>query len=446
MKWMTGLCGVLLLGGVAARGDVVTDWNNVLLETIRAEGGPPTIISSWGATMHAAMYDAIDSIDHEYDSYHVRLPAAPTASPEAAGAAAAANVLTALFPQRQGIYAAALTQSLATLPDGPGKTQGVQIGAAAAASILAWRRNDGSTTVVNYTPGANPGDWRPTPPDFSAPATPGWGLVRPWTMSAGSQFRPPLPPALTSQAYTDAFNEVKTLGQRTNSTRTAEQTDIAFFWANDVNGTSKPPGQFNAITQRIAADRPLTLIQKARLFAMLNLALADAGIAAWDGKYDTEVDFWRPITGIRLADQDGNPATEAQTDWEPLNAFTPPFPAYISGHATFAGAWATVLKDYFGADAIAFTATTEDPLYAGPALRVYDSLSDAARENARSRIYLGVHWQFDADEGLATGEKVGNYVAENFLRPVPEPITGAAMAMGLLALGLSLSRRKHNVK
>ncbi len=415
---------ILSLGTVPVSANVVTDWNTVWMDCVRATGGPPCPISRTGAMVHAAVYDAVNSIDRTHQPYLASIAASPNASREAAAAQAAHDVLVGLFPGRQVILDAALDVSLQAIPNGPAKQSGVQIGQEAAHNVIDARRNDGSEDATPYVIGTGPGEWRPTAPDFTSPPfSPNWGRVKPWTMIRADQFRPVLlgksymHDILTSPKYSKAFREVKEFGARDSWKRTDYQTQTAYFWANDVDGTYKPPGHLNHIAQVLAHQRYLTLSETARLFALLNIALADAGILAWDCKYDTGVDFWRPVTGIREADLDGNPHTDADPSWLPLNAFTPPFPAYISGHATFAATAAAVLTHYFGSDRVTHTITTDEPLYTGGP-RTYRSFLDEAKENAQSRIYLGVHWQFDADDGIQAGTRLGDYVAESILMPV----------------------------
>ena len=425
---MAGMCALLLGTARLSAADVVVDWNNVLLDTIRATGGPPCPISRTTALVHAAVYDAVNSIDRRHEPYLDFVSAPVGVSADAAAAAAAHRVLTTLFPARTAIYDAALTASLAAVPNGANETAGVTLGRAAADALLSERATDGTQTDPPYVIGTNPGDWRPTFPDnTSPPFSPGWGNSVPWTMIAGDQFRPSGPlgirklsTLLSSRGYADQVNEVTAIGSRNSAVRTAEQTRIAFFWANDVNGTYKPPGHLNAITQVVSHDRGLSMIENARLFALINLAMGDAGVVAWDAKYNTNIDLWRPISAIRLAGTDGNSRTVADPAWLPLNSFSPPFPAYISGHATFSAAHAAVMEGFFGTDKVTFTITSEDPFYAGlgGGSRTYKKFSDAAWENAISRLYLGVHYRFDATDGNRAGTDLGKFVVRNTLRSI----------------------------
>lgn len=420
--------------------DHVVYWNNVLLRTYRQVGGAPGPLARAGAMMHGAVYDAANSVFCELNAdnglgcdsapylIQVRRSGRVNLFHVTAIDYAAVTVLRALYP------AINFDADLATAQEGrtpsDGQTESIRFGREAAQAMLAARAADGSANNTAYTAGANPGDWRPT--GSGNAATPNWGLVKPFGLNTASQARPPLPGGfagmpqlLSSQLYANQLNEVKQLGRSTGSTRTAEQTQIAWFWANDLDQTYKPPGQHFAHTQIVAKQRFLTEYQNARLFALVAMAMADAGIAAWDAKYQTSIDLWRPETAIQLAATDGNAATTADTAWKPLSAdrngvnFSPPFPAYISGHATFGSAWASVMRSYFRTDNITFTATTEDPHAIG-VTRTFTSFSAAAIEDARSRIYLGVHYQFDADQGVATGTLVGDHVFANKLAAAPD--------------------------
>jgi hypothetical protein len=426
---LTSLLAVHVIAS-ASTADVVTDWNTMWLQAIRATGGPPCPIARAGAILHVAMYDAINSIEQTHEPYFMFEDVAPTTSKEAAAAMAAHRVLSLLYPDPalQSLFDDQLQAHLDAIPDGPEEDAGMALGMSCANGIMALRESDGSDIVMEYEPAKKPGDWIPTPPDFTMPFNPDWPGVTPWTMLDATQFRPFGPAGyddmkdlLRSPEYTEAYNEVKSLGDINSTERTDEQTLIARFWANDRDGTYKPPGHLNFIAQVIAAQQGNTLSENARLFALLNLALADAGIVAWDCKYATPIDLWRPVTGIRKGHRDHNQATERDPDWSPLsddpavNGFTPPFPAWISGHATFAATFAAVLREFYGTDEITFTITSDDT----PGVeRTYHSLAEAAWENAMSRIYLGVHWRMDAEDGNTAGTELGEWVVDNYLLPI----------------------------
>lgn len=387
--------------------DMVTQWNDNALAAIRVDRTAPPIASRALAIVHTAVYDAVNAIDRTHKPYAVDVPALPGTSAEAAVAAAAHRALVALFPAQAATFDSQFTASLATITDGTAETNGVALGNLVADRMLALRATDGASTVVIYTPGTGPGAWIPTPPAFAASALPQWPNVRPFAMTTGSQFTPHDLPTLTSAEYTADFNEVKELGSATSATRTADQTAIAKFWANG-GGTATPPGHLNLMAQAAAESQGNTLSQNARLFAVINVAMADAAIMSWDAKYDTNC--WRPVTAIAAADTDGNPNTAADASWAPL-LVTPPFPTYVSGHSSFSGAAAAVLKSFFGRDNIAFTLASEDATVGS---RSFTSFSQAAQESADSRLYGGIHFRFDNEDGLVAGTRLGTFVAQNF--------------------------------
>ncbi len=443
-------CGAVLACAMASRAyaDVVTDWDDVLAGAIRADVTQPgpTKVARNMAMVHAAIYDAVNSVDGRFQPYHLKVPVAPGTSAEAAAAQAAYQVLVNLYPAQAATFDAALATSLATVPAGPGKDAGIAVGTTIGNSMVVLRQNDHAFDPMPYMPGTNPGDWRPTPPDNSPAYAPGWGHVTPFAMTQGSQFRPPAPPALTSADYTAAFNDVKELGSKTSASRTPEQTQIGIFWGYDRLGMGPPPILYNRIIQTITAQQGNTMVENARLFALANIAMADAGIVSWDAKY--EYNLWRPITAIREADTDGNPNTIADLLWEPLGApgggvvenFTPPFPAYTSGHATFGAAMFRILAHYYGTDEMHFTIGSDE---LPGVFRSFGRFSDAAEENGQSRIYLGIHWSFDKTFGISTGNAVGDYVSANMLQPVPAPGPLALLATGLAALAASRWRRRR---
>ncbi len=425
--------GVLASTGSVCHADEVTHWSGMVQQSIRVNGGPPCPIGRAIAMTHAAMFEAFNSIDRSHTPYIAYVSAPTGASPEAAISAACHAVLVHVYPAQASTFNDELDDRLDLIPDGQAKTDGIAVGVAAAAQIITARASDGSDNSTPYTFGTNPGDYR-TPEDLpsdTAPFSPNWGLTTPFAMTHPTQFRRPGPAGfwnmnalLRSRAYADNFNEVKSYGSRNSTTRTSDQTDIAFFWANDVNATYKPPGHLLSITTEISNQQGLSLAENARLFGLVGLAMGDAGVVAWDMKYLTNVDLWRPITGIRNGAIDNNSRTVADPAWLPLNTFTPPFPAWVSGHATFGAAHAGVLREFFGTDNVTFTATSEDPFYADlypgqtPPARTFNRFTDAAWENALSRIYLGVHWRFDAVDGNISGLSLGQYIARNYFQPV----------------------------
>jgi membrane-associated phospholipid phosphatase len=394
-----------------AKPDAVLRWNEAALCAIRTEKTPPPLAARNLAIVHAAIYDAVNAVYRTHRSYRVQADAPADTSAEAAAAVAAHRALLALYPKRIDCFDKALDETLADILEGEGKTNGMLLGKDVAERLLAWRRGDRANHRTAYTPGSEPGRWRPTPPGFKVALMPQWPSVTCFCMKTGSQFRPAAPPALDSEAYAASFQEVKLLGAINSTTRSAEQTVIARFWADDA-GTATPPGHWNRIAQTVAAARGTTLAENARLFALLNLALADAAIVSWDCKY--KFDVWRPFHGIREANPEGNLNTTPDPDWTPL-LVTPPFPSYTSGHSTFSGAAAAVLAEFFGTDEVRFTNTSES---LPGVTRTFASFSAAAEEAGKSRIYGGIHWEFDNREGLVSGRALGEYVGRRFLLPL----------------------------
>lgn len=387
--------------------DSVLRWNTAALDAIRKERTPPPVAARNLAILHVAIFDAVNAITGKHKHYLVDIRPLAGASPEAAAAAAAHRVLVQLYPAERATFDKVLSESMAGGADGNGKTFGRDLGHFVAGRVLASRNEDGMELVVAYAPQAAPGVWQRTPPDFAEPVLPHWPQVKPFAMGRDKPLHPKDPPRLTDPEYATAFSEVKELGAVNSLTRTKDQTEIAHFWADDA-GTCTPPGHWNLIAQTVARQKGMTLAENARLFALLNVALADAGILCWDCKY--KISYWRPVTGIRNAVQDGNPKTKADAAWTPLLR-TPPFPSYTSGHSTFSGAAATVLTDLLG-DHVRFQ-TTSDSL---PGVtRSFDSFWAAANEAGRSRIYGGIHWEFDNSEGLSLGKSLGRVVCREYL-------------------------------
>lgn len=405
-------CLATLLGAAAAaRADVVLDWNEVLLDAIRIDKTAPPKASRAMACVNVSIYDAVNGILGGYAPYALDHAAPDGASPEAAAVAAAYHSLVALFPAQQAAFDAAKAASLAAIPDGPAKTAGLEWGEHVAEDILELRANDHSTDTYAWESPLGGGWWLATPPAFAPPLLPNWPHVTPWAMASTTEFRPAAPPSPNSAEYLEAFREVKRIGRVNSPNRTPEQTQIALFWA-DGAGTETPPGHWIDIAIDISNQQGLTLHQNARLFALLSMTVADAAIVAWDVKY--AYNNWRPVTGIQHADQDGNPATEADPSWLPLIA-TPPFPSYSSGHSTFSSASARILAHFFGTDAVAFS-TGSDGL---PGVtRSFTSFSQAAEEAGQSRIYGGIHWQFDNQAGLESGRALADLVFFSQLQPI----------------------------
>ena len=389
-------------------GQPVVDWNEIQLSIVNTPGAQPANIQPTRnfAIVDAAIYDAVNAIDRTHEPYLISVRAPRDASETAAANAAARTALDELYPAEQSTIDAQYVAELAKVADGPAKDQGIGIGEQVAADLLAIRANDGSSiTPAPFVPGTAPGDFRPTPPNFPIPVFTTWGQVTPFVLDSGSQFRPVPPPALTSDAYADAINEVQSLGSATSTTRTLEQTEIGKFW--------NPPIQnfWNQIADEVATAHHTDLPTTARLFAALNLSFADSAIAFYDAKYTYQL--WRPVTAIRLADNDGNPNTVADPNWLPLAGNTPADPSYPGAHSTISAAGADVLASFFG-DNQSFAVTS--PALPG-VTRSFDSFSAAATEAGLSRIYAGVHTRLDHVAGLTLGHDVANFVLDNALLP-----------------------------
>jgi hypothetical protein len=417
--------------------------------TVDAEQPGPTHSSRVMAIFHIAIYDALNAIYKRYPGYSGSLPAFSDSSPDAAVAQAAHDTLAALYPHQAERLHALLNADLARLPGGRSTLNGVDIGRRAAAAILALRANDGAdrpepVVGVDYPLDKEPGKWRPDPVSripFAFGAY--WGQVKPFVVPSAAAFRPPPPPPLTSDAYTRAFNEVKQLGGNGPATRrTREQTRIGIYWGYDSTpwiGT--PVNMYNQIAAQIIRARTRVPLEQARALALVNVALADSVIAGWDAKYYYR--FWRPVHAVREASPgtsptgqgDGNPDTLANPDWTPLGApasnligpdYTPPFPAYPSGHAVTGGALFQTLRRLYG-DNMPFTflsdewngVTHDNEGWTRPKWpRSYGSFSQAEDEAGQSRIYVGVHWQFDKTSGVVVGHQVADYV---FKRGLVQP-------------------------
>jgi hypothetical protein len=444
--------------------DVILEWNEVMLQAdvIDHRGGHspaeqlgPVLSARAFAMTSGAMYDAYNSIERIGQRYLISVPNSGNADSDAAAAQAAHGVLSALYPSQRATFDAALARTLQRIPDGSAETRGRIVGAITAGAMLLGRFNDGGTTIQDppYVPNGRPGfhDVDPTHPTQGFYGPDGGG-IRPFAVNSSEQFAPPhlgargvgssstdIPAFLRSGDYEDAYEEVKRLGGdgvTTPTERTAEQTLIGKFWGYDKRpGLGTPPRLYNQIVRTIAAQEGNTEAENARLFALVNIAMADAGATAWEAKFDEEI--WRPILGIRRAGEDGNPNTRGDANWTPLGApasnplpgdtnFTPPFPAYSSGHATLGGAVFQTLERFYGTGNIPFSFVSDefngvtrdaDGTVRPRVARSFTSFDQAEQENADSRIYLGIHWRFDAEDGIRCGNQVADYVFNNFLRP-----------------------------
>ena len=391
--------------------DPVVQWNQVLLKIVRTHGAQPATVHPTRsfAIMHAAIYDAVNSIDGTHQPYSVRLERiSKQASQEAAATAAAHEVLMQLYPAFQPMLDAQLQQSLAQLADGVEKTEGIDVGVAAADAILSLRNDDGSSThPIPYVFGSGPGAYQSTPPNFPPqPVFTHWSRVTPFALRQASQFRPGPPPALMSATYTQAFNEVKSVGIAGSTTATVDQALTGRFWNGAIQN------YWNEIAQTAAVSHGLTTAQSARLFALLNLALADSVIAFYDAKYT--YNFWRPVTAIRDATVVGNPQTSSDPNWLPEVTNTAADPSYPGAHAVISAAAASVLQSVFGHKPFPFAVTSE--VLPG-VQRSFGDFVAAAEEASLSRVFAGVHFRTDEVAGEKLGRSIAGLVVEDLLRP-----------------------------
>ncbi len=389
--WWVGLIvGLLAMlpTSKGAGGDPVLKLNAALIEDLAAAGAAPAWASRALAIYHFSMWNAM-----------ARAEQAGLAEGEQviAVAAAAATVGNYFYPKGRAATVAATF--------GPGSPAAIKIGQDCGAELVTSRQADGSEAKVDFPGREGIGEWRHTPPKYQSAELPQWGNVRPFTLTNPDLFLPDGPPDLVSEEYTDALDEVKAIGGKTSEMRTREQKVIAYFWS-DFRFTEAPPGHWNSIARNLAERNELSFGDAIRLFATMNLAMADAGIVVWRAKYKYR--FWRPVDAIRNAWDDGNPETEGDGDWDSLLP-SPPHPEYPSGHAGFSGAAAEVLAKFFGSDAQEFSVTSAMiPGYT----RTYRSLWSCALEVAMSRVYCGIHFSFSGVDGIVTGRRVGATVWE----------------------------------
>lgn len=387
----------------------VIEWNRTLLVVVRKPGAQPATIHSTRsfAILHVAMYDAVNNIDGSFSPYRVRLSnISRQASEPAAADQAAHDVLVALYPAFQSMLDAELQRDLAQIPEGQDKTDGVTVGETVAAQILALRKDDGANVAPPpFKAGNDPGEYQLTPPNFAPADFTQWPAVTPFALARADEFRPSPPPQLTSDEYARVFNEVKSLGMVDSTTRTPDQTLIGKFWNGNIQDF------WNEIAQTAAEGHHLNLPQSARLFALLNVSLADTTIGFFEAKYTYR--FWRPVTAIRLASDDGDPRTKPNANWLPLSTKTAPDPSYPGAHSAISFAGAEVLKAYFG-DRFAFDVTSES---SQGVTRHFSSFSAAAREAGLSRIYAGQHFRTDHIAGRRLGQQVAESIVDTMLLP-----------------------------
>jgi hypothetical protein len=389
----------------ATQPDAILTWNDITLRAIQLDVSDPPIATRTMAIESLAIYDALAAIEGT-PAFMVRRSVSGPVSAPAAVAVAAHRVLSLAYPGQQAILDAALATSLAALPDDAAKDTGIALGLSIADEIWAIRSTDGYLDYVDDPGSTEIGQWRPTGPAYKLPDEPQWATLTPFAMTSPDEFRLPPPPALDTAAYAASVNEIKSLGSATSTTRTADQTQQAQFWA-DGAGSYTPPGHWNLIASQVAQAKGNSLSANARLFAQLNVALADAAIAAWDTKYT--YNSWRPETAIQNAALDNNPATTADPDWRAL-LITPSHPEYASGHSTFSAAAAVVLGATFGENTSFTTTSSTLP----GVTRSFTSFMQAADEAGRSRIYGGIHFEFTNAASHELGLKVGQAALDRF--------------------------------
>ena len=382
-------------------GQSAVDWNRALITTLGTPGAQPATVHPTRsfALLQAAEYDAVTSITHAAPSYLISAPAPRGARPDAAADQAAHDVLTALYPPLKSGFDRLLASELAAVPNTPGKQQGIRVGQIVAKLLVDTRSSDGSAaTPPPFAAGNQPGDYRPTPPNFPAPVFANWGSITPFVLHSGQQFRPAPPPPITSVAYANALNEVKSVGQDSSTTRTADETTQAKFW-----GAAPIWNVWNQIAQRLAVTRHANLERTVTVFANLDLALADATIGLYDAKYHYLV--WRPITAIQQGNTAGNPGIVGDPTWSPL-AVTAADPSYPGAHAAISQAAATVLSAFYGNHQQLTVSSDGDPAVT----RTFGSFQAAANEATLSRLFAGQHTMIDLVAGQRLGRQVGDFV------------------------------------
>ncbi|HTT58043.1 MAG TPA: vanadium-dependent haloperoxidase [Opitutaceae bacterium] len=408
-------CAALLLAtSVAFADNAVLYWNEQALDATRISRNPPPMAAVLFGAFHAAIFDAVNGVDHHYHGWLVDDRAPSGINADAAIAGAAHAVMVALWSQSSSPHdlQVAYDNTLAGIPDGPAKTAGIAWGEQVAQRVLGWLARSGyNKPIPGQYSSTEPGKWRETPWQFRPALLPYWGHVAPFVMNASAQFRVPPPESLGSEAYAEELAFVAKRGRRDNAERTEYQTLSTPFWSDDL-GTSTPSGHWNMIAQSIARSRPLSELETARLFALLNLAEADAGISCWESKFYYNV--WRPETALREMNAKINPHAAPDPDFIP-NMPSPPFPSYPAGHPTFSAAGARLLALFFGTDDIAFSVTSDG---LPGAVRTFKKLSDASHEVEMSRVWGGIHTMQDVLQGGAAGVKVADWTFDHALQPV----------------------------
>lgn len=399
---LSGMIAVALVTS-PARADLVTDWNIAANEVMTAEntGNNPRLRTL--AMVHVAISDAVNSVQPRYTRVVATLPTVPGASPEAAAVAAARHVLMHLYPKQKDKIEATYSASLNAIPQGPARTEGVALGEQVAAAVIADCANDGTNAPDTYRPHAAAGVYVPTAPPLFAQ----YARAKPWLIPSADHFRPGPPPALSSADYTRDFNEVKTMGGAQSTARTADQTDAVTFWRNANFGPA-----WQRMARELSNAKELPLPESARLFALLNMSLANAYILNWDAKYTYH--FWRPVTAIRNADADGNDATERDPGWTSLNQ-TPLHPEYPSQAALNATIASLVLASVFGS--LTEVPFTIPDIADAKRTRSFKTVADMVEEHKNVRVWGGVHFRTGLEVGADIGRRIVAYMLENSLKP-----------------------------
>jgi len=387
---------------ITAHADVITDWNDKVMVAGMQARQAPFVHTRSVAIVHVAMFEAVNAIDRRYMPYRVQVSPAAGTLREVAVAAAARFALVRLYPDQAKDFESLYLTTLAAVPDGAPKSNGIQLGEQVATEVLAMRAKDGADAPNSYRPFTTAGSYVPT----ALPVGSSWGQVTPFALKEGSQFRPTAPVSLQSEQWAKDYNEVKKMGAKTGAGRTAEQTDIARVW--ETTGL----GLHNLVARQLAASKNLDILDNARLFALYAMAMADSNIAVFDAKY--AYSFWRPVTAIRNGEIDGNDATERDPAWEPFIA-TPMHPEYPCAHCISSAAGAAVLEAFFGDAVPSFSLTS--PTAPGIS-RKFSKLSDYVRESIDARVYDGVHYRTSGDVGAEMGRKIGDYTVQNYLKPL----------------------------
>lgn len=413
LAFAIGALATMLSGATSLRADAVSDWNKIMASVVRT--APNAFFQGrYAAITEVAVFEAVNACTQQFHPYLGTISAPSDALPEAAAIAAAHDVLAHYFPALTATLDADQANSLALLPDGSPKADGVTVGKAAAAAIIALRANDGATPVQTFLPTSSaPGVWQPTPPAFGPGVLFNWKNVTPFAVLSSSQFRVNAPPDLTSPKYTRSYNEVATVGDVNSTMRPQDRTDVAHFYA-----VANAPEVWNNVAEQLMEANMTPLTAKARVFALINMAICDGLITVMDSKYYYV--RWRPVTAIRNGDLDGNPDTEPNVAFTPLIT-TPSFPSYPSAHAAASYGARTVLERTFGCNPILITLAS--PGISSITLH-YTSLEAVTDDIDDARVYGGIHFRYDQDAGGHQGKRVGSFIFSHQLRPISDGSAG----------------------